>query len=194
VIKQSRNKWLESKEETVLTSSTYLIRLTRVLLLGMVVAAMAASAAAGSPTAQGLKADGLRLQGIARVYESLRAQASAPTPLGLKADGLRLQGIAQVYQRSQQAASAPTESLLSRPPDVQDAAAGIEPATTSTLVSRPPDISDAAQVARTVSFSKSSGFDWADYAMGIGSGMGLILVLAGGLAIGWQRRHRVQTA
>jgi hypothetical protein len=50
------------------------------------------------------------------------------------------------------------------------------------------------QAPESGSFSRSSGFDWADYAIGIGSGMGLILVLAGGLAIGWQRRHRVQTA
>ena len=50
------------------------------------------------------------------------------------------------------------------------------------------------QAAATSSVSQSSGFDWADYAIGIGSGMGLILALAGGLAIGWQRRHRVQTA
>jgi hypothetical protein len=89
-----------------------------------------------------------------------------------------------------------TESLLSRPPDVQDAAAGIElsPATTSTLVSRPPDISDAAQVARTVSFSQSSGFHWGDWAIGIGSGMGLILLLGAGLVLGRRQRHHVQTA
>jgi hypothetical protein len=113
----------------------------------------AAIAQAGFPTPQGLKADGLRLQGIARVYESLGAQAGYPTPLGPKADGLRLQGIAKVYGQIR-----------------------------------------GGQAPESGSFSRSSGFDWADYAIGIGSGMGLILVLAGGLAIGWQRRHRVQTA
>jgi hypothetical protein len=138
----------------VLTSSTYLIRLRRVLLLGAIVAAMAASVAgAGTPTAQGLKADGLRLQGIAKVYESLGGATSYPTPLGLKADGLRLQGIAKVFQQNH-----------------------------------------LGQAAATSSVGQSTGFDWADYAIGIGSGMGLILALAGGLAIGWQRRHRVQTA
>jgi hypothetical protein len=134
------------------TTSTYLIRLTRVLLLGAIVAAMATSAAVSAPTPQGLKADGLRLQGIAKVYESLRA-TSYPTPLGLKADGRRWQGIAKVYQQNH-----------------------------------------LGQAVETGSVSQSTGFDWADYAIGIGSGMGLILVLAGGLAIGWQRRHRIQAA
>jgi hypothetical protein len=138
----------------VFTSSTYLIRLTRVLLLGAIVAAMAASAAgAGTPTAQGLRADGLRLQGIAKVYESLGGATSYPTSLGLKADGLRWQGIAKVYQQNH-----------------------------------------LGQAVETGSVGQSTGFDWADYAIGIGSGMGLILVIVGGLAIGWQRRHPVQTA
>jgi hypothetical protein len=37
-------------------------------------------------------------------------------------------------------------------------------------------------------------FDWGDWAIGIGTGMGLILLLAGGLGVGRQLRHRVQTA
>jgi hypothetical protein len=99
------------------------------------------------------------------------AQASFSTPQGLKADGLRLQGIAHVYQ-----------------------SIGLSTTTGSALVGRPPDVSDAAQAARTVSLSQSSGFDWGDYTVGIGTGMGLILILAGGLAMGRQRRHHVQTA
>jgi hypothetical protein len=38
------------------------------------------------------------------------------------------------------------------------------------------------------------GFDWSDWAIGLGSGIGLILALGGGLAIGRQRRQHVQTA
>jgi hypothetical protein len=34
----------------------------------------------------------------------------------------------------------------------------------------------------------------ADYAIGIGSGIGLTLILAAGLAMGLQRRPRMQTA
>jgi hypothetical protein len=48
----------------------------------------------------------------------------------------------------------------------------------------------------TVSASPNTvtrGFDWGDWAIGIGTGMG-ILLLGGGLGIGLQLRHRVQTA
>ncbi|HKP17592.1 MAG TPA: hypothetical protein VJT84_03870, partial [Gaiellaceae bacterium] len=63
------------------------------------------------------------------------------------------------------------------------------------LVSRPPDVRDAAEAARFVSVGQpSSGFDWNDWAIGIGSGIGIALLLAGGLAAGLQRRHRMQTA
>jgi hypothetical protein len=40
----------------------------------------------------------------------------------------------------------------------------------------------------------ASGFDWSAWAIGLGSGIGLILALGGGLAMGRQWRHRVQTA
>jgi hypothetical protein len=41
----------------------------------------------------------------------------------------------------------------------------------------------------------STGFDWSDWAIGIGTGLGLALILAGGLLIGRQLRHRgIQTA
>jgi hypothetical protein len=40
----------------------------------------------------------------------------------------------------------------------------------------------------------SSRFDWSDWAIGLGSGIVLILALGGGLAIGRQWRHRTQTA
>jgi hypothetical protein len=39
----------------------------------------------------------------------------------------------------------------------------------------------------------SDGFNWSDWAIGLGSGIALILALGGGLAIGRQRRHRAQT-
>jgi hypothetical protein len=41
----------------------------------------------------------------------------------------------------------------------------------------------------------SGGFDWSDWAIGIGTGLGLALLLGGGLLIGRQLRHRgIQTA
>jgi hypothetical protein len=40
----------------------------------------------------------------------------------------------------------------------------------------------------------SDGFDWSDYGVGIGTGIGLVLLFAGGLAGARQRRHRMQAA
>jgi hypothetical protein len=72
-------------------------------------------------------------------------------------------------------------------------ATGRSPASASTDVVRPPDVADAAQAARTFSVGQAGGFDWSDYGIGIGSGIGISLLLAGGLALGRQRR-RMQTA
>lgn len=65
----------------------------------------------------------------------------------------------------------------------------------SGVVLRPPDVSDAAEAARAVSLTSSGGFHWGDYGAGVGSGIGLILLLAGGLmARPVFRRQRTQTA
>jgi hypothetical protein len=112
--------------------------------------------------------------------------------------------------------SATGATLVGRPPDVQDAAtaaqtlpdvleryaaahpygAGLTSATSSSEVARPPDVRDAAYVARTIVPSQSSGFDWNDYAIGIGSGVGFTLLLAGCLAATplLRRRQEVRTA
>ena len=43
--------------------------------------------------------------------------------------------------------------------------------------------------------NSSGGFDWSDWAIGIGTGLGLALILGAGLLIGRQLRHRgIQTA
>lgn len=97
------------------------------------------------------------------------AQANFTTPQGLKADGLRLQGIAQVYQS--QAAAVP--DVLERYAAVHPYGAGLTPAATP---------------------SQSSGFDWGDYAIGIGTGVGFILLLVAGLAFGSHHRRRMQPA
>jgi hypothetical protein len=111
----------QTKEETM-TTSTYLIRITRLLVLCAVVAGTTATVAgaydagpmsygerwqgvdqnyrgetSNVPTPQGLKADGLRWQGIAKVYRDLGPSGHGPTAQGLRADGLRWQGIAKVY-------------------------------------------------------------------------------------------------
>jgi hypothetical protein len=117
----------------------------------------------------------------------------------------------------------PTSSeLVASPPDVQDTMAALHTAPSpvdriiaqergrhgdfrvfgsslstpaqSTFVSRPPDVSDAAQVAASVSTVHGNGFDWNDWAIGIGTGLGLALLLGVGFMIGRQQRHRVQPA
>jgi hypothetical protein len=107
-----------------------------------------------------------------------------------------------------------SSTIVSQPPDVRDAAAaangqvgdvferyakahpyGAGLSTSSPIVARPPDVNDAAQAVRYgVSVGQSSGFNWTDWAIGIGSGMGLMLLLAGAVAGELQRRHRTQTA
>ena len=182
-------------------SSTYLIWLKRLIVLGAVVAGTMASAAGAvvSPpntTSAGLTADGLRLQGTAQVYKQLELARNAPTPQGIKADGLRLQGNAQVYEQLQPAVPDAIERYAATHFYGSGlSGVGVTTPTSSPPVVRPHDAVDTARAAQARSVDQSSsGFDWGDYAIGIGSGMGLILALAGGLAIGWQRRHRVQTA
>ena len=105
-------------------------------------------------------------------------------------------------------------TLISRPPDVVDAASGTTVAVAdaferyaaahpfgsglsfvSASVSRPPDIEDTALAVRYGSngAANTNGFDWSDWAIGIGSGIGLMLLLGGGLLMGRQLRHRMQT-
>jgi hypothetical protein len=108
----------------------------------------------------------------------------------------------------------PAAAAVGRPPDVRDAAlratvavpdaferyaaahpygAGLQSGPES--VPRPPDISDAALTVQYGSGSQSStGFNWGDWAIGIGSGFGLVLLLGAGLAAVRQFRHDVRTA
>jgi hypothetical protein len=106
------------------------------------------------------------------------------------------------------------EAAITRPPDIQDAAVGslvavpdvieryasVHPYGTGVSsqdvsVPRPPDITDAVLAAQYSSASGStSNFDWSDWAIGIGSGIGMALLLGAGLFTGRQVRQRVRTA
>lgn len=113
----------------------------------------------------------------------------------------------------QDSASATLVGQIS-PPDVRDAAlrtsvtapdvierfaaahpygTGLSEGTAS--LSRPPDISDTALAVQygSVAYSKT-GFNWADWAIGIGSSMGLALLVGACLMTRRQLRHRVETA
>ena len=101
-----------------------------------------------------------------------------------------------------------------RPPDVSDVAAtlnatvpdvferyaaghpygtDLSPAT-SAIVSRPPDVAAAADAARYTPTGQVSGFDWADYASGVGTGVGLALLAGVVIVAGAVHRRRVSVA
>ena len=62
-------------------------------------------------------------------------------------------------------------------------------------VSRPPDVADAALTARYSTPVQSTGdFNWGDWGIGIGSGLGLVLLCGAGLASSRHVRQRVRTA
>jgi hypothetical protein len=90
------------------------------------------------------------------------------TPEGLKADGLRWRGIAQVYKQQ-------SDSTPALRPDDRAGPLGVGEPT-------------------SVPVSSASSFDWNDYAIGIGTGIGVALLLGAGLLAGRRQRHRVQPA
>jgi hypothetical protein len=141
--------------------------------------------------------DALRWQAIARLEQQHvwtprhvldAVEQTSPNQVGLAWQYLRDTGrIAAAYD--------------GRPPDVQDAATALHSTPTGvssgteSIVSRPPDVHDAAVASRTpVEFTTTGGFDWGDWAIGLGSGMGLAVLLGVGLVVARQYRHRVQPA
>jgi hypothetical protein len=89
--------------------------------------------------------------------------------------------------------AATAAASVRRPPDVRDAAASA--AAPGLTVGRPPDVRDAAAAARIAAAPTASGFHWGDYAVGVGTGIGSALILAGVLAaVAVARRRRVLTA
>ncbi|HKP16937.1 MAG TPA: hypothetical protein VJT84_00570, partial [Gaiellaceae bacterium] len=178
-----------------MNGSSSLHRLTRILVLGAVLAGATASIATAGATRPPDVRDVAASLGQAYVGSPPDIRDVATTGNLAVPDAFERFATAHPYGvgLSSQIGS----TLLSRPPDVRDAAeaaaaapdvieryatahpygAGLSPATTSTLVSRPPDVRDAAEAARFVSVGQpSSGFDWNDWAIGIGSGIGIALL------------------
>jgi hypothetical protein len=175
--------------------SSYLTWFRRLLVLGAVVAGLTASAAMAVPVVD--PQDGGTADVAAPVsrppdIQDAAAALHAPTAAGLKADGLRWQGIAQAYQ-----------GLQATPDVVERYAATHEfggrlavPSIASSAASRPPDVADTALAVRygETTTVQANGFDWSDWAIGIGSGLGLALILGAAVLMGRQLRHPVQTA
>jgi hypothetical protein len=149
-------------------SSTYLIRLTRMLVLGVVFAAATAAAATaytGRPPDVQDAANAVALSDI-----------GSPPDVRDAAAALRTKAIPDAFERY--AAAHPY-------------GVGVRPI----LVSRPPDVQDVAAALSSPSLGQSTtGFDWGDYGVGIATGLGLALALISGLLGARQRRHRMQTA
>jgi hypothetical protein len=149
-----------------MTTSTHLIRLTRLLVLGAVIAGTGASVA-GADTGR-------------RPAVQDAAMALQTTPAGLKADGLRLQGIARMYQQAQSSTvrdvgSGATFSVTDRIVDdsFRDSAPIATPAGDRI-------VDDSFRDAPTVVVPQSIGgaFHWADFGIGAGAMLGLTLLLA----------------
>ena len=90
-----------------------------------------------------------------------------------------------------------TSTAAIRPPDVSDAAALVAQGGSSpTVVLRPPDVSDAAALVAQGGGStiQVNGFDWTDWAIGIGTGLGLVLLLGVGFVMSRQMRQHPQPA
>jgi hypothetical protein len=189
-------------------TSTTLIRFRRLLVVSAVLAGAIVPAAAAIDRPPDVQ----DTAGAALV-----AQLSPPD---VRDAALRTQNAApDVLERY--AASHPFGTALlsanfeaTRPPDVRDAAAGSSVIVPDVIeryasahpygggllqqvsVPRPPDVTDAALTAQYGSGSISgstSGFNWGDWAIGIGSGIGMALILGAGLA-SRQVRQRVRTA
>jgi len=110
------------------------------------------------------------------------------TVQGLTADGLRLQAIAQTYQQQQPVVPDAFERYASAHPY----GSGLSEAFS---VSRPPDVADAALAAQyNAPVQSSTDFDWGDWGIGIGSGIGMALLLGAGLVTSRQVRQRIRTA
>ncbi len=202
-----------------MTTSTYLIRITRLLVLCAVVAGTAASVAGAYDAGQ--MSYGERWQGVDQNYRSV-GTSNIPTPSGLKADRLRLQAMAQVHKQQIQAVpdvveryaathGGRTQSVVSRPPDISDTANslaasapdvferfaavhadGLGISSNAASVSRPPDISDTALAVQYASASPSkTGFNWGDWTIGLAAGFGLALVVAGGVLLASHRVARI---
>jgi hypothetical protein len=194
-------------------TSTTLIRFRRLLIVGAVVAGAvvpAASAVGRPPDVQDTAS------------ANVAAQLSRPPDVRDAAGGATI-AIPDAIDRYVATHALDTATLVSRPPDIRDTAVqlagqgqffhGTAPSLrdeaamfhrysnsvsnpgSSTVVSRPPDISDTALAVQYGSVTQpSSGFNWGDWAIGIGSGMGLALLLGAGALVSRQLRHRVQTA
>jgi hypothetical protein len=180
------------EQEAKMLNPTPLIRLKHLLVVGAVVAgATASTAGAFIPQPEGNSVPaGVQVVRPPDVQDAAAAVAATQqtTAAGLKADGMRLQGIAKVYAQLDAAKGAP--DVVERYVATHQSG-GLAVQSTSEAT-RPPDVADTALVVRYAPTASvdSNGFDWNDWAIGIGSGLGLAFILGAAVLMGRQlRRH-----
>jgi hypothetical protein len=171
----------------MMTKSTSLIWFRRLLVLGAVVAGATASAAgaAGRPP----DVQDAATANLAALISPPDVRDAASGSTVAVADAFERFATAHPFGKG---LSSTQTAQVSQPPDIRDTALAL--GSQSTDVGRPPDVDDTALAVRYGSVVHTSGFDWADWAIGTGSGIGLAIFLAAGLLMGRQLRHRVQTA
>ena len=169
-----------------MTNSISLITFRRLLVLAAVVAGATASAAvaAGRPPDVQDVATGNLATLISRPPD-VRDAASRTTVAA--ADAFERYATAHPFGSGVAVADAFERYAAAHP-------FGSGVSSVSASVPRPPDIADTALAVRygSVGATNTNGFNWSDWAIGIGSGIGLALFLGGGLLMGRQLRHRMQ--
>jgi hypothetical protein len=159
--------------------SIHLIRTTRALTLGAVIAALVVPATAlGSSSGASAALD---------VFE----RYAAVHPYG---SGIGDQGPApDWFERS--AAAQTMVTIDGRSADTLDAVGNARQASLAPIDGRSPDTLEAASAPRPVVVAQPGGFDWADAGIGAGFTGGLLVLLAG-VGTAWvrhQTRQRIQT-
>ena len=188
-----------------MTSST-LNRFTKILVLGAIVAAVTgATALAGEASAVRASAvpDVLERYAAAHPYGSAAVpdvleRYVASHPYGKEVSSPQQAGV-PFYTPAMLAAHYNREDRLYNPRPSLPQQAGVPLYTPAMLAAHynredslyNPRLSLPTNPGPTI----SRGFDWSDWAIGIGTGLGLALILGGGLLIARQLRHRgIQTA
>ena len=120
------------------------------------------------------------------------------TPEGLKADGLRLQGIARTYTQLQSSDTASQSTSPTWEHQLHSPFTASQYPTPEGLKADGLRYQGIArvyeQLQSNVPVSGSSDFAWSDWAIGVGAGIGIALLLGIGLVVGRQQHHRVQPA
>jgi hypothetical protein len=121
------------------------------------------------------------------------------TPEGLKADSLRWQGIARTYSQLQSPDTASQSTSPIWEHQLHSPVTASQYPTPAGLKADGLRYQGIAQVYEQLQSDKApvsggSDFAWGDWAIGVGAGIGMALLLGIGLMVGRQQRHRVQPA